>query len=554
MPYQTSSHTHHASSAHSTDYLANAKEFIKDRLYFTWLSHHPNQYNDTVFFTVDHVLVYINFYSDFGPSNIAHVIRFCDMMNEKMTKNKNKKICLYSSHDSDKRANAAFLICAYMLLVHRQSPDDAFRPLLHVQPPFLPYRDAGYGAATYHITIPDCLRGLHKALTLGLLDIDAVDVDEYEFYEKVENGDMNWITTKFIALASPKDDAEVKKRLGSLPTSQSTAHTSAQTATVLRGGWSGGFAGLLSRNVVNPGSSGSAKPPPTSSLPTPPKYLPAYRMDDLVKLLTSRKVTTIVRLNNRTYDPKKLVDAGIEHVEMYFPDGSTPPDGILMRFLELCETRAGVIAVHCKAGLGRTGTLIAAYLMKHYKFTAAEVISFLRILRPGSVVGPQQNYLQGMQTKLHTLQPARTLPTNISLLRPATYPNHKRWPMPETPAIVAPPTTEVFSSDNDELAFEADLQHRERDKVKKISDIPIPVQPRKEDRAAENIKEWAIKTQSSLTTHLTRQPTGYTTGVHPVGSKQAIRPSSHEDMLKNANPNKDLVLTGRSRTGNSFPS
>jgi cell division cycle 14 len=46
------------------------------------------------------------------------------------------------------------------------------------------------------------------------------------------------------------------------------------------------------------------------------------------------------------------------------------------------------------AGLGRTGTLIGAYLMKNYRFTAAEVIAWLRICRPGSVIGPQQNYLE----------------------------------------------------------------------------------------------------------------------------------------------------------------
>ena len=46
------------------------------------------------------------------------------------------------------------------------------------------------------------------------------------------------------------------------------------------------------------------------------------------------------------------------------------------------------------AGLGRTGTLIGAYMMKHYKFTAAEVIAWLRICRPGSVIGPQQHYME----------------------------------------------------------------------------------------------------------------------------------------------------------------
>ena len=41
---------------------------------------------------------------------------------------------------------------------------------------------------------------------IGIIDVDQLDPDEYEYYEKVENGDLNWITDKFIALASPKED------------------------------------------------------------------------------------------------------------------------------------------------------------------------------------------------------------------------------------------------------------------------------------------------------------------------------------------------------------
>ncbi|KAJ3008536.1 Dual specificity protein phosphatase cdc14a, partial [Thoreauomyces humboldtii] len=209
MPYSTVPLLHHATSASAADVLGNAREFIPERLYFTWLSQHPGQFTSAHFFSIDQILVYINFYSDFGPNNLAHVVRFCDIVQEKLKnpRTADKRICLYSSHDSDKRANAAFLMCAYMMIVHRQAPEEAFAPLLGVQPPFLPYRDAGYGAATYHITIPDCLRGLHKGLVLGLVDLERVDVEEYEFYEKVENGDFNWLTDKFLALAAPKDDA-----------------------------------------------------------------------------------------------------------------------------------------------------------------------------------------------------------------------------------------------------------------------------------------------------------------------------------------------------------
>ena len=55
---------------------------------------------------------------------------------------------------------------------------------------------------------------------------------------------------------------------------------------------------------------------------------------------------------------------------------------------------AGALAVHCKAGLGRTGLLICAYMMKHFGFTAHEAIGYIRICRPGSVIGCQQQWLE----------------------------------------------------------------------------------------------------------------------------------------------------------------
>lgn len=44
--------------------------------------------------------------------------------------------------------------------------------------------------------------------------------------------------------------------------------------------------------------------------------------------------------------------------------------------------------------MGRTGTLIAAYIIKHYEMDAIETVAWLRICRPGSIIGLQLKYLK----------------------------------------------------------------------------------------------------------------------------------------------------------------
>lgn len=108
----------------------------------------------------------------------------------------------------------------------------------------------------------------------------------------------------------------------------------------------------------------------------------------------------VVRLNKKYYDARRFTSQGIAHEEMYFTDGSNPTDDILERFIARCEETPGAIAVHCKAGLGRTGCVIGGYIMKHYQFTAEELIGWLRIVRPGSIIGPQQQYMQDIQMRM----------------------------------------------------------------------------------------------------------------------------------------------------------
>ena len=48
------------------------------------------------------------------------------------------------------------------------------------------------------------------------------------------------------------------------------------------------------------------------------------------------------------------------------------------------------VMVHCRGGLGRTGTVVDAFLMYENGYTAEEAIKYIRSLRPGSI----ENYNQ----------------------------------------------------------------------------------------------------------------------------------------------------------------
>eukprot|EP00828_Plagiopyla_frontata_P021269 TRINITY_DN2767_c0_g1_i5.p2 TRINITY_DN2767_c0_g1~~TRINITY_DN2767_c0_g1_i5.p2 ORF type:complete len:213 (+),score=45.45 TRINITY_DN2767_c0_g1_i5:663-1301(+) len=111
----------------------------------------------------------------------------------------------------------------------------------------------------------------------------------------------------------------------------------------------------------------------------------------------------VIRLNNKAYDEKKFVRNGIAHTDIFFDDGSTPKRDLIDKFLSVAEKEKGALGVHCKAGLGRTGTMIGCYAMKHYHFPAPAFIGWIRICRPGSVLGPQQYFLNEKQIEMFKL-------------------------------------------------------------------------------------------------------------------------------------------------------
>ena len=73
---------------------------------------------------------------------------------------------------------------------------------------FYPYRDASTCPNSHHIGVLDCLEALEAATKLGWYDYSSFDECAYEHFEKVENGDLNWVLPRrFLAFASPSQTA-----------------------------------------------------------------------------------------------------------------------------------------------------------------------------------------------------------------------------------------------------------------------------------------------------------------------------------------------------------
>jgi hypothetical protein len=54
-----------------------------------------------------------------------------------------------------------------------------------------------------------------------------------------------------------------------------------------------------------------------------------------VPIFKTNGIKLVVRLNKSHYDRRPFLAAGIRHVDLYYPDGSTPSDAVLQEFLSV---------------------------------------------------------------------------------------------------------------------------------------------------------------------------------------------------------------------------
>ncbi|WP_238431591.1 protein-tyrosine phosphatase family protein [Streptomyces cavernae] len=104
--------------------------------------------------------------------------------------------------------------------------------------------------------------------------------------------------------------------------------------------------------------------------------------------LTWRRFTTVVDLRaervsaSRRAEPRR---AGLEVVRLPIRDGQTPTPAQVRRLLDVVRTAPGRVFVHCGPGVGRAGSMAAAYLVRTGQQSPAAAVRLDLAVGPPSI-------------------------------------------------------------------------------------------------------------------------------------------------------------------------
>lgn len=129
-------------------------------------------------------------------------------------------------------------------------------------------------------------------------------------------------------------------------------------------------------------------------------------MDDDLGDLQRVGITRLVNLTEKELDPQALKRYDIQSAWLPIPDMQAPTATLAARLcadIDAWLNQSEVVALHCRGGLGRTGTLLAAYWLwhGHGERTAVEAVERIRQLNQHMIQSSEQvQFLERFSTWL----------------------------------------------------------------------------------------------------------------------------------------------------------
>jgi atypical dual specificity phosphatase len=119
--------------------------------------------------------------------------------------------------------------------------------------------------------------------------------------------------------------------------------------------------------------------------------------------LRERGIEALVSLDEDGVPIHLVAEHGIHYLHLPVPDFHPPTLQQAEKFIAFAKAQRDEgrqITVHCRGGYGRTGTMLACYLVSIGN-TAKDAIDIVRATRPGSIeTRPQERFVQDFENYL----------------------------------------------------------------------------------------------------------------------------------------------------------